>query len=168
MTIKQDVFIAEYLSCFNATEAARRAGYAHPNMAGPRLIVNDSIKERIDAMLQEKMMTADEALVRMAEIARGEWSQYITETGHVDIAQMVDDGNAHLIKSITPTNNGRKYEFWDMQSALNTVLKHHGELIDRHDHTTNGESINATNELRDKILARISARVAEDDSEPTI
>lgn len=128
MTTKQEVFLLEYLKCFNATEAARRAGYAHPNKRGPELVVNSGMKEKIDAAMQEKAMSSDEALMRMAEIARGEWSEYITAGGKIDIEKLTNDGKAHLLKSITPTNNGKKYEFCDMQGALNTILKHHGEL----------------------------------------
>lgn len=172
LTGKRAVFVAEYLSCFNATEAARRAGYStrwvHTNAS--KLLQNTDVKEAIDAALQEKVMSANEALSRMSEIARGVHAFYIEcddDGANVNIEMMIADGKAHLIKSITPTQYGMKIEFCDMQAALNTILKHHGELTERHDITTNGESINATNELRDQVLARISAQVESDDADPT-
>jgi len=39
LTPKQQSFIDEYLACGNATEAARRAGYKHPNKQGPENLV---------------------------------------------------------------------------------------------------------------------------------
>lgn len=47
---KQEQFVSAYIGVANgnATEAARRAGYAHPNKQGPALLVNLGIKIRID------------------------------------------------------------------------------------------------------------------------
>jgi len=138
-TQKRTVFIAEYLKCFNATEAARRAGYAHPNKRGPELVVNSGIKAQIDAVLQEKLMSADEALSRMAEIARGDWTEYVNvdEVGRIgiNIAALKEDGKIHLLKGITPTSTGRKYEFYDSQAALNTILKAGGVFVEKHEHS---------------------------------
>ena len=35
---KQRRFLDEYLISFNATDAARKAGYAHPDRQGPRML----------------------------------------------------------------------------------------------------------------------------------
>ncbi len=51
MTPKQQRFVEEYLIDLNATAAARRAGYTHPNTQGPRLLVNVGVKAAI-AQLQ--------------------------------------------------------------------------------------------------------------------
>ena len=47
MTPKQQRFVDEYLIELNATAAARRAGYKHPNKQGPALLVNLGIKAAI-------------------------------------------------------------------------------------------------------------------------
>ena len=46
---KQRRFVEAYMgaSAGNATDAARRADYAHPNMAGPRVMVNASVREAL-------------------------------------------------------------------------------------------------------------------------
>jgi len=133
---KQAVFVAEYLRCFNASEAARRAGYSDKWITtnATKILQNTSVKEAISTALQEKVMGADEALARMSEIARGAQARYIIvddDGPGVDIEQMIADDKAHLIKSITPTQYGVKIEFCDMQAALNTILKASGVLVDR-------------------------------------
>ena len=67
---KRQKFIEEYLKCWNATEAARRAKYAHPNSQGPRLLLDVGIKAIIKERLDELHMSADEVLERLARIAR--------------------------------------------------------------------------------------------------
>ena len=46
-TPKQERFVAEYLVDLNATAAAERAGYKHPNKQGPRLLVNVGVAAAI-------------------------------------------------------------------------------------------------------------------------
>ena len=47
LTQKQERFVAEYLVDLNATAAAERAGYEHPNKQGPRMLVNVGIAKAI-------------------------------------------------------------------------------------------------------------------------
>ena len=47
LTPKQERFVAEYLADLNATAAAERAGYEHPNKQGPRMLVNVGIAKAI-------------------------------------------------------------------------------------------------------------------------
>lgn len=48
MTTRQQKFVEEYISCGNASEAARRAGYkTKSNVVGARLLAKDSIKQKI-------------------------------------------------------------------------------------------------------------------------
>jgi len=47
LTPKQEAFVAEYLVDLNATAAAERAGYEHPNKQGPRLLVNVGVAAAI-------------------------------------------------------------------------------------------------------------------------
>ncbi len=47
LTPKQERFVAEYLVDLNATAAAERAGYEHPNKQGPRMLVNIGIAKAI-------------------------------------------------------------------------------------------------------------------------
>jgi len=55
LTARQQAFVAAYIGTarYNATQAARVAGYTHPNKQGPALLVNLGIREAIDAHLAE-------------------------------------------------------------------------------------------------------------------
>jgi hypothetical protein len=71
LTRKQRLFVAYYLGkakC-NATLAARMAGFGSPNMAGPRMMVNDSIREAIDSKVDRLVMTEEETLARISDLA---------------------------------------------------------------------------------------------------
>lgn len=74
LTRKQQVFVAEYLKTWNASEAARRAGYSEKTayVTGSKLLRNAKIKELVDACLQEIQMSADEAIVRNTQVGRGD------------------------------------------------------------------------------------------------
>lgn len=73
LTNKQKVFVAEYLKTWNASEAARRAGYSEKTAyaIGSKLLRNVEVKALIDACLAEIQMSADEAIVRNTQVGRG-------------------------------------------------------------------------------------------------
>ena len=48
LTLRQERFVLEYIASGNATEAARLAGYANPNMHSARMIANDRIATEIE------------------------------------------------------------------------------------------------------------------------
>jgi phage terminase small subunit len=71
---KQRKFINEYLQCFNATEAARLAGYS-PKTAraiGAENLTKPDIAAEIEKALNESAMSASEVLMRLAEQARND------------------------------------------------------------------------------------------------
>jgi len=51
---RQKKFILEYLIDLNATKAAERAGYKHPNVQGSQLLSNPAIKAEIDLELEAR------------------------------------------------------------------------------------------------------------------
>jgi hypothetical protein len=124
MSEKQEIWLTEYLKTFNATEAARAAGYKWPNKYGAQL--KEKLQGQIDSHLQKKAMSRDEALARLADIARFDVSNYITDYGRtkgLDIEKMKADGYGHLIRAVKHTNNGTTIEWADPSSALALVLK---------------------------------------------
>jgi phage terminase small subunit len=71
LTPKQARFVAEYLSNKgNSTEAAKSAGYTHPNKQGPRLLVNVGIAAEIakaqSARTQRTNIDIDYVIQRLA------------------------------------------------------------------------------------------------------
>jgi phage terminase small subunit len=130
---KQRVFIEEYLKCWNATEAARRAGYSerylHTNAS--KLLQNTTIAEKIQERLNEKAMSADEVLTRLADMARGSIEDFIDlkpgiKSPFLDLSKAQEMGLLHLIKKLKYNAQGKlEIELHDAQAALALLGKHH-------------------------------------------
>jgi phage terminase small subunit len=124
-TKKRRAFLEEFLECFNATEAARRAGYKHPNVQGPTLVKLSIIEDEIERRLKAKAMTADEALGRLADMARADISEFIADFGAIDWDAVQEAG--HLVKRISHRKGQQsQIELHDAQAALDKILKAHG------------------------------------------
>lgn len=63
---KRRAFVEEYLKCWNATEAARRAGYSErtADRQGSYLLSLVEIQAYVQRRIREKAMGADEVLLR--------------------------------------------------------------------------------------------------------
>lgn len=156
----QKVWLEEYLQCWNATEAARRAGYAHPNVSGPtnKKTMADAIAER----LEEKAMSADEVLLRLAEQARAEQTAYIRADGTVDLNGLLAADKGHLIAGIKwDRNDNRIVEFHNAQKALELIGRHHGLFKD------SGTTVNVEVEIAVDDL-NAAARQAQEAEEERI
>lgn len=159
ITNKQARFVAEYLVDFNATQAAIRAGYSKSTAysQGSRLLRNVEIMDSI----REQVMGADEVLIRMTDIARGDIADLmdITPAGFTFRLVNEKDGervvnpNTKLIKKIkqkVTTVLGKKQddedreiieteiELYNAQEALNTLGKHH-KLFSERTELTDGD-----------------------------
>lgn len=84
LTLRQERFVLEYIASGNATEAARLAGYANPNMHSARMMVNDRIVKAIEARrsvviedLEAKIARYVAALEREAEDGKNNESSRI-------------------------------------------------------------------------------------------
>lgn len=163
LTRKQQVFIDEYLKCFNGAEAARRAGYS-PHSArqtASDLLALPYISEQIQAGLAEIHMSAEEALKLLAEQARGDVAQLMEVTSmgfNLDMKKAQELGLTKLIKKVkqrTVTKIGKKsddpdtethdleIELYDAQAALDKILRVHGKFTDRVDVTSDGKALPA-------------------------
>jgi phage terminase small subunit len=92
LTNKRKVFVYEYVKCWNATEAARRAGYKQPNTQGPRLLVNDGVKARIKEVLDDAAMSSEECLQLLSDIARGDQPAHPSQLKALELV-----GKAHAM-----------------------------------------------------------------------
>lgn len=136
MNRKQQVFASEYLQCWNATESARRAGYKHPNKQGPKLLVNIGIAEAIRARIEEKAMSADEVLIRLADQARGTMADFLdidsNGNARINLEKARLAGKLHLVKTFADgPKTGVRIELYDAQAALAHLAKVHGAFIER-------------------------------------
>lgn len=129
---RQRVFVEEYLTCWNASEAARRAGYTgQANVVGPRLLADVRIQSAIEARIAEKAMTADEVLLRLADQARASMEDFITG-GDIDLSKAQQYGKLHLVKRVSVTDKGGvTIELYDAQAALVQLGRHHGLFVDK-------------------------------------
>ena len=135
LSYKQRVFVEQYLKCWNATEAARLAGYKHSNVQGPRLLVNVGIQAAIEARLADLTMSANEVLVRLADQARSSMADfvYVTKDGQIKIS-LANAAKLHLIRKISLTaEGGLQIELYDAQDALKLIGQHHKLFTQKHE-----------------------------------
>jgi phage terminase small subunit len=130
LTAKQQLFVDHYLDCLNATEAARRVGYARPMQEGHRLLRIADIASAVKDGMAQKAMPSDEVMTRLTAIAKSDMRDYMafTEDGTYNGIELKQDKPLHLIKSITPTKYGDKIELYNAQDALATLARVYGLL----------------------------------------
>lgn len=129
LTTKQQAFVEAYLVCgFNATEAARRAGYSERTAysIGWENLRKPEIAAAIQQGLADRAMPADEVLARIAEQARGTMDDFLDDAGNIDLSRARERGKLHLVKTRSVTKEGERIELYSAQSALDLLAKHHG------------------------------------------
>lgn len=162
MTNRKRVFVSEYLIDFNATRAALRAGYSAKTAysQGSRLLKDVDILNEIRERLDERAMSAGEIIDRLTTHARGDMGDFIdieSMSFSLDLEKAKELGLTHLIKKVKDrvvmTNNRDgeetethtlEIELYDAKSALDTLAKYHGLLVDRTDVTSGGQTIFVT------------------------
>lgn len=105
LTAQQELFVEEYIKCRKGAEAARRAGYS-PNSAkvtASRLLTNANVLKEIEERTKANAMGLDEALSRLADFARADLGQWLSDDGAVDIAAMKRAGATHFIRKVKRT-----------------------------------------------------------------
>lgn len=145
---KQRAFVEHYLACYNATEAARRAGYSERSARaiGAENLTKPDIAAAISQRLRETAMSADEVLMRLAQTARGDISDFWElEGGEPRLALDGEraQGKLHLIKKLkvkrtqTTTQNAvietteTEIDLYDAQAAQRLIGQHHRLFVDR-------------------------------------
>lgn len=161
---KELAFVEYYLTCWNATEAARLAEYKNPNQLGPRQLVKVGIQERIQERLAELKMGADEVLVRLSEHARGSIAPFmrINPDGELHGFDLSDDRPLNLLHKVTITKRTVKelteekvtVELYDAQAALALIGKHHGLFV---------EKIDISHQEIEKFLDTLKNNLSEDE-----
>jgi phage terminase small subunit len=138
LTDKQRAFVEAYLACgFNATEAARRAGYSDrtAHAIGWENLRKPEIAAAIQQGLSERAMPADEVLARIAEQARGTMEDFLDDSGDIDLKRARDRNKLHLVKARSVTKEGERIELYSAQTALEILAKHHKLLTDNVHHS---------------------------------
>ena len=143
LTDKQKLFIAHYVDCLNATEAALRAGYEGDRQTlaviGYQNLRKLQIKRAIDKKLNDVAMGANEILVRLTDEARGDLTQFIGLTE----VQLKEHPQSHLIKKYKRTETtGENFttvhtevELYDSQAAKVHLGRHRKLWTDKMEHS---------------------------------
>jgi phage terminase small subunit len=150
----------EYLLCFNQTAAYRKVypktTYESAKTLSSNLFTNVDFSAHVAARLEEAHMSADEALQRIAEIARGDIGDFmaINSMGfELDLEAAREAQKTGVIKRVRQTVitvNGEKedketittdIELHDKLSALRDILKMHNKFTERVDVTNSDGSL---------------------------
>lgn len=130
LTDKQLAFVQHYVRLWNATQAAIAAGYSRDTAysIGHENLQKPAIRAAIQVTIERSAMSADEALARLAAIARGsvaDLTRIDERTGapSVDWTNAIETGAINLIKSLSITEKGVRFEMYDAQTALVHIIK---------------------------------------------
>lgn len=150
LTIKEQLFVENYLQHFNGARAVREAGFkvtAHKEYAC-KILTKVDVKAAVDASLK-KVCERNEVnqnkvvqdLLRMADAKMDDYVE-VVRTEHEDQNGKVfatteqlmlkdwDDMDTSMIKEIQQTKHGIKIKLYDRQKANETLSRYHGILID--------------------------------------
>jgi phage terminase small subunit len=140
---KQRQFVDELLSDrdFNATNAAKKAGYHGPNQAGRRLLAMPAVLQHIGNAIHERGkrndVTKDRVLQEIARLAYVDPKQVYGPDGQVlNIPDMPEDARRAVSRfEVTYEENGEdsvfkriKVWFWNKEEALRQLAMHVGIL----------------------------------------
>ena len=172
LTEKQQKWLDEYFQCWNGAEAARRAGYSSIYQSAHDNLTNPKIRDEITLRLNLNAMSADEALSRLADMARASIEDFVqfddsgSRVWRIDLLGAREAGKLHVLKKLSYDSEGRPHlELYDAQRALELILKAHGAFSESLDVTTKGESLNdgarITEAGRDALIAAIFKRARD-------
>lgn len=143
LTGKQAAFVEAYLIHRNATRAAIEAGYDGDYnscaVIGHENLKKVNIAEAISLRVKESCMSADEVLERLADHARGDIGDLLTDDGEsIDWQKAKKARKTHLVKKVSirterrtigddkeVETETRSIELYDAQGALVQIGRHH-------------------------------------------
>ena len=143
---QRQAFVEHYLETWNATEAAKRAGYSTESarQQGSRLLTNVDIRDAIEARLSAIAMGPNEVLARLGDHARASLDDMLDRSNSLDLNAARANGKLHLIKKIKRREwydqDGNRtvtteVELHDAQAALVHLGRKHKLFGDRLEHT---------------------------------
>ena len=151
LSIREIMFVSEYMIDFNATQAAIRAGYsrksarqtAHELMGKPR--IESAIKQRVQQRVKRLEQTADAVLIQMQRVAFSD----IRDTDP-ELLGYLPDELAYALQSVKVSkrrsnrldDNGKpcwdevvEFKLDDRNTALAMLAKHFGLLTEKIEHS---------------------------------
>lgn len=139
LNTKQQLFVYEYLKCFNATRAALAAGYSEKTSYsyGNQLLKNIEVSRAIEVFMQENAMSAAEVVHHLTTIARGDMDELIDTHGNLDMVEARRYGKTNLIKRVKQRSistedsdiHEAEIEPYDRLKALELLAKYHNLTV---------------------------------------
>lgn len=140
LTPKELKFCQRYIQHLNGARAAREAGYSEntaKEIACEKL-TKPHIKPVIKYLLEQTVMPTEEAVRRLTDMGRGDFSHFIKEDGTVDLNSDIAKDNIGLVKKVKQVkkidNNGTEIvtteiELHDSKDAIKTLLEVQGKIV---------------------------------------
>ncbi len=154
---KEQLFVYEYVTDFNATKAAQRAGYSPENeraaaVQASRMLRKANILRAIEEFVATKAMGAEEVLHRLTRIARGTMQPFLTEGNKVNLHGEAAYADMDLVRSFQEGTSkvGAKLELHDKLKALELLGKANGALSNLKDSLINNIDVSklTANQIR--------------------
>lgn len=148
LTLKQQLFVEEYLVDLNATQAAIRAGYSKRSarQIGAEYLSKPSIQEAIATAKAERLarvqVEQDEVVAWLAAVLRVNVSDVVNwGPDGVELSPSValPEETLAAVKEVSEGPNGRiRVSFHDKTRAAELLGKHLGMFVERHAHEHSG------------------------------
>lgn len=124
LNVRQDMFCLEYAKCGNATEAAKKAGYAEKTAysQGQRLLKNVEVKNR----LQELAALAEDAKIADIKEMQQKLTSIIRQETTEEVPMVVSNGDWSEIQTINKTSSIK-----DIISAIDKLARMQGAFTDK-------------------------------------
>ena len=176
LTLKQTLFIAEYLKDFNATRAARASGYSpktaryigFENLTKPH--IQAALGAAIEARMERLQMSQDDVLHELALLGRSSIEHYtIDADGNLALAEGAPEGAMRAVTSfkrrVTTDAEGNttvhvEFRLWDKVGSLHLMARHLGMLHDKIEHSGKiegdlaGKSLEELRKIADEFRRR--------------
>ena len=153
-TKKQKKFVEEYLIDLNQTQAAIRAGYSThtARQIAAEMMTSPKIKDAVDKALAIRSkrtgINADRVLLELARIGFFDVRKLFDADGSPKDITELDEDTAAAIAGLevaevyegqgeqrTFVGYLKKYKLADKKGALDSIARHLGMFIERHEHT---------------------------------
>lgn len=162
LTNKQRAFVEHYLgdAQWNASEAARRAGYKHAGHQSHRLLQNVAIKQHIQDRLRIIGATTEELVQGWLARIRADISPFVTSAG-LNVQELKEAGLGFLIKGVRQTKDATTILLRDPDVAEERLARYLGTYAaEKHEIRHEFGDI-SDNELDRQIAEAIATAVEE-------
>lgn len=156
------LFLVEYLRTWDVMASAKAAGHKDATWYEAAALFQ-RIRPAVNERMRGAVMTEDELMMRLVEIARGLRADELDGFGFVDFKRLKDRGRVHLIKKVTRTLSTVSVEMHDSMEALQLLGKVMGVISNRMEHR-HEVSIEypQLNEVLDKVYGERALPMGED------